>query len=68
MQLCVDGRNYRIGQLGPDFLILDDPADIPPADGEITMSIDGQIRRWLVQLPEGMSSAKQFCPIRHCEG
>ena len=67
MQLNVNGRSYRIGQLGPDFLILDDHLDLPQAQGEITISIDGQVRRWQVQLPEGMSSAKALCPIRRCE-
>ena len=64
MQLCVNGRTYRIGQLGPDFLILDDPTDLPPARGEITVSIDGQVRRWQVQLPDGISIARPICAIQ----
>ena len=64
MQLSVNGHIFRIGQLGPDFLILDDPADHPPAEGEITMSIDGEVSRWPVQLPDGVSAGKQLCPIR----
>jgi len=64
MQLSVNGQVFRIGQLGPDFLILDNPADHPPAEGEITMSIDGEISRWMVQLPHGVSAANELCPIR----
>jgi hypothetical protein len=55
MHLSVNGHTFSIGQLGPDFIILDDPIDHPPADGEIAFSIDGRVRRWRVQLPEGIS-------------
>jgi hypothetical protein len=66
MTLCVNGRSFRIGQLGPDFLILDDPAELPPTQGEITVSIDGHVRRWQVKLPDGVSSARQISPMRRC--
>lgn len=54
MHLTVNGQVFSIGQLGPDFLILDDPVDHPPAEGEITFSVDGRVRRWLVRLPDGI--------------
>lgn len=57
MQLCIIGHTFRIGQLGPDFLILDEPLDYPPCTGEIIMSIDGRLRRWPVKLPHGMSAS-----------
>jgi len=55
MNLYVNGHIFSIGQLGPDFLILDDPAENPPADAEIMFSIDGRVRRWRVLLPDGIS-------------
>ena len=55
MHLSVNGRIFSIGQLGPDFIILDDPADHLPAEAEITFSIDGRVRCWRVLLPEGIS-------------
>ena len=58
MHLNVNGRIFDIGQLGPDFIILRDPADYPPADGEITFSIDGRVRRWPVQLPDGIAAGQ----------
>ena len=58
MQLNVNGFALSIGQLGPDFLILRDPANHPPAEAEIVMSIDGDERRWRVQLPDGISTEK----------
>jgi hypothetical protein len=56
MRLCVNGHSFSIGQLGPDFVILDDPADHPPAEAEVSVSIDGREQRWAVHLPDGISS------------
>jgi hypothetical protein len=56
----------RIGQLGPDFLILDDPADHPPGRAEIIMSIDGRVRRWQIVLPDGISAGKPKTRIASC--
>jgi hypothetical protein len=57
MHLSVNGQSFNIGQLGPDFIILRDAAELPPSRGQITVSIDGRERRWSVQLPEGISAA-----------
>jgi hypothetical protein len=54
MELRVNGRIFSVGQLGPNFVILDDPIDHPPADGEMMVSIDGQVKRWPVRLPDGV--------------
>lgn len=56
MHLCVNGDTFVIGHLGPTFLILDNPIDHPAGKGEITMSIDGRVRRWQVHLPDGISA------------
>ena len=58
MQLCFNGYVLSIGQLGPDFIILENPTDHPPAEAEIAVWIDGRERRWNVQLPEGINSEK----------
>jgi len=58
MELRVNGRIFDIGQLGPDFLILRDATDYPPADGEIMVAIDGRVRRWTVRLPDGIAAHK----------
>lgn len=63
MELSVNGRTFDIGQLGPDYLILRNAGDHPPADGEITMSVDGRVRRWPVRLPEGIAPNKTRTPI-----
>jgi len=38
------------GQLGPDFVVLDDPLEHPPTDAELFMSVDGREDRWSVRL------------------
>jgi hypothetical protein len=49
---------FSLGQLGPDSLILDDPADHAPANGTITFSIDGRVRHWPVHLPDGITAGQ----------
>jgi len=66
MELSVNGRIFSVGQLGPDFLILDDPVDHPPAEGEIMVSIDGRVRRWRVRLPDGVAVGKVRTRIADC--
>jgi hypothetical protein len=58
MQQHVNGHVLAIGQLGPDFIILRNPADHPPAEAEIALWIDGQERRWKIHLPEGIAAGK----------
>jgi hypothetical protein len=58
MQLRVNGSVFVVGQLGPDFLMLDDPTDQPPGEGEVTVSIDGRVRRWRVRLPDGVAAGR----------
>ena len=55
MGLRLSGLVLPISHLGPSFLILNDPIDHPPADAEISMTIDGHEDCWTVHLPKGIS-------------
>jgi hypothetical protein len=66
MELCLNGWVLRISHLGPDYLILKEPVDHPPAQAEIVMSIDGDQSRWPVQLPAGVSAASRRTRILPC--
>ena len=55
MELRVHGRCLPIGHLGPDFIILDELAEVPPGRAEILMSVDAKVRRWPVNLEDGIS-------------
>ena len=63
MQLFVSGQVLKIAQIGPQFLMLDQPVEHPPADAEILMSIDGREDRWRVHLPHGISATTPTTPI-----
>jgi hypothetical protein len=63
MELCVNGYVLPIGQLGPDFIILENPKDHPPADAEIAVWIDHRERRWQVQLPNGIDATNAVTKI-----
>ena len=59
MELCVNGHVLPIAQLGPDFLVLQNPIDQPPAEAEIGMWIDGREDRWRVSLAEGIKAGER---------
>lgn len=57
MLLLVNGLAIPVAQLGPDFLLLDAPMDLPAGDASMVMHVDQDERRWDVRLPEGSSAA-----------
>ena len=56
MQLLVGGGSLPVAQMGPDFLLLDNPVDHPPGDASLVMRVDDSERRWNVHLPDGISA------------
>jgi hypothetical protein len=67
MQLSVNGSVLPIAQLGPGFLILKEPIDHPPSDGEIAVWIDGSERRWRIHLEHGIRASILKTPITKCQ-
>jgi hypothetical protein len=63
MRLLVNGGSIRVAQMGPDFLLLDEPFDHPPADASIVMQVDGSESRWNVHLPHGISAGSKRVTI-----
>lgn len=63
MRLLLNGCSLRIAQLGPDFLILREPAEYPVCDAEITLTVDGTEDRWRVRLPEGIRPEHTRIPV-----
>jgi hypothetical protein len=59
MELRLNGSVLAISHLGPDYLIVTEPIDHPPARAEIVMSVDGKQSRWAVQLPAGLSATSR---------
>ncbi len=59
IELTVDGHVPNVAQLGPDFLVLRNPIDHPPANAEVFMSIDGEEDRWPVYLADGIKASER---------
>jgi len=54
MQLIVNGDSINITHMGPDFLIVESPAEHPPGEATIVLQVDQSLRRWNVRLPDGL--------------
>lgn len=52
--LAVNGHVFSVAKLGPDFVVLRNPIPHPPAEAELSLSIDGQEERWRVELIDGI--------------
>lgn len=59
MTLTANGREFTIGQMGPDFLLLRDQIDVEPCNAQVMLSIDGNVKRWEVFLPNGIDGASR---------
>jgi hypothetical protein len=64
MHLRIGDRTFVVGQLGPDFLILEPPFDHPATDGVLFFSIDGHERLRTIHLPDGISASSSRVAIR----
>lgn len=56
MRLLVSGLSLPIAQMGPDFVLLDEPVNHGPATATMVMQVDKSERRWNVHLPNGISA------------
>ena len=60
------GHSIPVAQLGPDFLLLDAPADHPPGPASILLRVDQSERRWDIHLPKSISAASKRVAISAC--
>jgi hypothetical protein len=63
MRLLIGGGSISVAQLGPDFLLVDEPIAHPPAKATVVLRVDEIERRWDVHLPEGISSGSNRVAI-----
>jgi hypothetical protein len=66
--LAVNGHVFSVAELGPSFVVLRNPIPHPPADAELTLSIDGYERRWRVKLIDGIQAGGGDTRFRSCVG
>ncbi len=63
MRLLVNGRSIGITHMGPDFVLVETPADLPPGEASIMLKVDDSESQWKVRLPEGMSKTSKRVPL-----
>lgn len=63
IRLLVNGLSLPVAQMGPDFLLLDAPADHPPAAARVVLQVDQSERSWNVRLPNGISAGTKRVAI-----
>lgn len=68
MHLSINGHLLKIGQLGPEFVIIENPIDHPPGEAEILMSVDGADSRWRVRLTNGIAAGEPRAGISELAG
>jgi len=56
MRLWINGLSLPVAQMGPDFVLLDEPVNHEPGTGTMMLQIDRSERRWNVRLPNGISA------------
>jgi len=56
MKLLINGLSLPVAQMGPDFVLLDEPVNHEPATAIMVMQVDSSERRWNVRLPDGIST------------
>jgi hypothetical protein len=51
IKLHVNGQIYRVAQIGGGRLIFDSPVTFPKTVGTVVMTVDGNEKRWHVEIP-----------------
>jgi hypothetical protein len=63
MRLVVNGCSISVAQMGPDFLLVDEPIDLPPGEATGILQVDQSERGWNVSLPNRISAASKRVQI-----
>jgi len=67
MRLLVNGSSIPVVQMGPDFVLVNEGIDHPPADARLVLQVDESERGWNIRLPNGISSGSKrvvISPLR----
>lgn len=67
LQLQIGERTLELAQIGPADIVLMQPIQLPPCNGEVVMHVDGEERRWRVHLPLGASIQSPIVATVRCE-
>lgn len=62
-ELHADGRIFDVSQVAGDFIILARPAEIPPCEAHLLITVEGKCRRRRIRLPRGASAESDWVDI-----
>lgn len=68
MHLVLRDGIIPVVQMGPDFLLVDQACDQPPCEAGLVLRVDQSESRWLVRLPQGLSSQTKRVAIAMVAG
>ena len=60
IELALAKESHRVAATGPDYVVLSEPVDLEPCDGELIMTVDGRVHRWRLRLPMGAVNSDPF--------
>lgn len=63
LSLEVHSTVVDLWKTGPYSITAKKPVSLPPGEGEIIITVDGNVRRSRVRLPKGMSPTDEVTPI-----
>ncbi len=63
LRLLAGGKVYALGQVGPDMVILKEPALVPPGPATVVTIVDGKEQRSEVIIPEA-AGPRDIIPTR----
>lgn len=64
MTLHMDGKEWSINQMGPDFLMLEASEAYPPGEGMVHLTVNGRMWEIPVELPKGINPKERDTPIK----
>ena len=62
--LLIAGHTVPITQLGPDFLLLDNPFNLAPCEAALVLQVGQSEQRWNIYLPSGISARSERVEIK----
>ncbi|MSR60137.1 MAG: hypothetical protein EXS05_21265 [Planctomycetaceae bacterium] len=67
LQLEVGDESFDLAQVGPNDIVFAEPTTLSPCEAQVVMQVDGNERRWHVELPNGASPNFQKTQINQVQ-
>ena len=67
LSLVVGDRTVKLSQVGPHFVLLAEPIELPPGPAEVHVNVDGHVHRRKVYLVDGINPTSTRVRIESSE-